>query len=187
MQIAAILLVGWQTSNLQTYAQSRLILPAVQDAYVNGGKARENFGRDEELTVKKSNTGKQDRRFYLRFDLPKATEPIRFAMLDCKVTSTSETPIGVGVTVANWRESLITWSNRPEKVTWVEQLPALGGGRMLVDVTKTIRQAQKAKVKSVTIRFRSEGHYEKELSYCVAREQDCGRSSEVDSGNESSQ
>ena len=148
--IAAILFVGWQTSNVQTCAQSRLILPAVQDAYVNGGKAGQNFGRDEELTVKKSNTGKQDRRCYLRFDLPKATEPIRFAMLDCKVTSTSETPIGVGVTVANWRESSITWSNCPEEVTWVEQLPALGGGRMLVDVTKTIRQAQKAKMKSVT-------------------------------------
>ena len=148
--LSAILLISVQTADSQALAQSRISLSASHDAFVNGAKAEQNFGRDEELTVKKSNTGKQDRRCYLRFDLPKSSKPIAFAMLDCKVLSTAPTAIAIGVTVDHWSESTISWSNCPQKVTWIEQVPALGGGRMLVDVTKTIRQAQKAKVNSVT-------------------------------------
>ena len=49
-----------------------------------------------------------------------------------------------------WQESRITWDRNLAKVTLVTKAPALGGGRLLVDVTDTVRKAQKAKIKSLT-------------------------------------
>ena len=132
------------------YGQSRDIVLATQDSYVYQKDAKKNFGDEEELTIKKSKTGKQDRRCYLEFDLPKQASPIQFAMLDCKVTSTSDSALLVKACKGNWRESQVNWNNAPESVIDVAEVPALGGGRLLVDVTKVVQQARKAKLKSLT-------------------------------------
>ena len=132
------------------HCQSREVIPSSQDSYVYKKDASKNFGDADELTIKKSKTGKQDRRCYLKFDLPKQDRPIQFAMLDCQITSTNESTIVVKACKGNWRESQINWDNAPPSVTEVAEVPALGGGRLLVDVTKTLRQAQKAKLKSLT-------------------------------------
>ena len=130
--------------------QSREVMPASQDSYVNKKNANKNFGNADELTIKKSKTGKQDRRCYLEFKLPKKNQPIQFAMLDCDITSTNDSTLIVSVCKDNWRESRINWDNAPASVAKVAEVPALAGGRLLVDVTKIARQAFKAKLKSIT-------------------------------------
>ena len=150
LQFAVMLLLSLGSASSDAIAQKRLTLWADQDAFVDGGEPRQNFGGDKELTVKKSKTGKRDRLSYLQFALPKISEPIRFAVLECKINGPAPTAIEVGVTVDNWRESGINWSNTPGKVTSVAEVPALGSGKLLVDVTKTLQQARKAKVKTMT-------------------------------------
>ena len=132
------------------HCQSREVIPSRQDSYVYKKDANKNFGDADELTIKKSKTGKQDRRCYLEFDLPNKDQPIQFAMLDCQITSTNDSNIIVKACKENWRESQINWENAPSRVFKVAELPALGGGRLLVDVTKTLLQARKANLKSVT-------------------------------------
>jgi len=130
--------------------QSREVIPANQDAYVNQKNAKKNFGSEGELIIKKSKTGKQDRHCYLEFELPKKKQPIQLAMLDCQITSTNDSKIIVKACKENWRESRLNWDNAPPSVLDVAEVPALAGGRLLVDVTKTVRQARKAKLKSLT-------------------------------------
>ena len=137
-------------SPIPVCGQSRDIVPAKQDAYVYQKDDAKNFGDDAELTIKKSKTGKRDRRCYLQFELPKKKDPIQFAMLDCQITSTSDSEVIVKACKGNWRESRVNWNNAPSSVTDVAEVPALAGGRLLVDVTKTVQQARKAKLKSVT-------------------------------------
>ena len=130
--------------------QSREVMPASQDSYVNKKGSKKNFGNEAELTIKKSKTGKQDRRCYLEFKLPKKNRPIQFAMLDCRITSTNDSNLIVKACRGDWRESRINWDNAPASVTNVAEIPALGGGRLLVDVTKIVQQARKAKLTSLT-------------------------------------
>ena len=130
--------------------QSREVVTINQDSYVHQKNANKNFGGADELTIKKSKTGKQDRRCYLEFELPKKNQPIQFAMLDCQITSTNDSQIVVKACKGNWRESRINWNNAPPSVIEVAEVPALAGGRLLVDVTKAVQQARKAKLKSLT-------------------------------------
>ena len=132
------------------YGQARTVTPVNQDAYVNKKTAKKNFGDEDELAIKKSKTGKQDRRCYLEFDLPKTNQPVQFAMLECRITNANDSSLIVKACKGNWRESRISWDNAPTSVTEVAEIPALAGGRLLVDVTKTVQQARKAKLKSLT-------------------------------------
>ena len=134
----------------EAFAQFRLHLPATQAAYVNGREKKSNFGKTEILEVKKSKTGKQDRHCYLQFDLSKTKTAVESAVLDCKIIKPATTEILVGVTGSRWREDRISWERSPSDVTLVTKVPALGGGRLLVDVTDTVRKARKAKIKLLT-------------------------------------
>ena len=146
--IAAALI--FQTLAPAAFAQSSLILPATQAAHINGREKKSNFGDAKILEIKKSKTGKQDRLCYLQFDLSKSKAAIESAILDCTLGKPIKTPILVGVSRSDWQESRITWDRNLAKVTLVTKAPALGGGRLLVDVTDTVRKAQKAKIKSLT-------------------------------------
>ena len=131
-------------------AQSRETLPATQDAYVDRKESTKNFGTNDELTIKKSKTGKRDRRCFFQFEVPTKNQSIQLAVLDCTITSTADAGVNVGVTAANWRESQINWDNFKGRVTRVKKVPALGGGHLLVDVTKAVQKARKADLKSLT-------------------------------------
>ena len=140
----------FQTLAPAAFAQSKLILPATQAAHINGREKRSNFGDAAILELKRSKTGKQDRLCYLQFDLSKSKAAIESAILDCTLNKPTLTPILIGVSQLNWQESRITWDRKLANVTLVTKVPELGGGRLLVDVTDTVRKAQKAKVKSLT-------------------------------------
>ena len=131
-------------------AQSNLTLLAKQAAHVNGRENRSNFGKAKILEIKKSKSGKQDRLCYLQFDLSKSKSAVEFAVLDCAITHPTMTPVLVGVSGLDWQESRINWDRRPEKVPQVAKVPAIEGGRLLVDVTDAVRRAQKGNVKLLT-------------------------------------
>ena len=132
-------------------AQSPVVLPAIQAAHINGRQNSKNFGKTETLEIKKSKTGKQDRVCYLQFDLSESKEAVEFAVLDCAIARPAETPIWVGASGSNWKESRITWNRKLAKVVVVTKVPALAGGRLLVDVTDAVRKAQEANIKLLTL------------------------------------
>jgi len=146
--VAATLIFQGFTS--VAFAQSSLTLPATQAAHVYGREKKSNFGQADILELKKSKSGKQDRLCYLQFDLSKSEAAVESAVLDCAIVKPVATPIWVGVSPDDWQESQISWERKPEKVTRVTKVPAMGGGRLLVDVTDTIRKAQKGNVSLVT-------------------------------------
>lgn len=96
-------------------AQSPVVLPAIQAAHINGRQNSKNFGKTETLEIKKSKTGKQDRVCYLQFDLSESKEAVEFAVLDCAIAKPAETPIWVGASGSNWKESRITWNRKLAK------------------------------------------------------------------------
>lgn len=132
------------------FAQSSLTLPATQAAHVYGREKKSNFGDAEILELKKSKSGKQDRLCYVQFDLSKTKAVVESAVLDCTIVKAVEVPIWVGVSQADWRESQISWDRKPANVTAVTKSPAMGGGRLLIDVTDAVRKAQRKNVRSLT-------------------------------------
>ena len=140
----------WQALPAVVFAQSGFTLPATQAAHINGREKKSNFGELKILEIKKSKTGKRDRLCYLQFDLSKSEAAVESAVLDCVLTKPTKTGILIGVSQLGWRESRINWDRRLAKVKLVTEVPAMGGGRLLVDVTDTVRKAQKANVKLLT-------------------------------------
>ena len=134
----------------QTFAQSSVTLPATQAAHVFGREAKSNFGKAATLEIKKSKTGKRDRLCYVQFDLSKSKPTVESAVLDCTLVKPTMSPLWVGVSQQDWQESRISWDRQPNKVTPVTKVPAMGGGKLLVDVTDTVRKAQKANIKLLT-------------------------------------
>ena len=154
---AACLWFAFTLTGGAVFAQSRISLDATKDAYVYGRDANQNFGNDPELSIKKSKNGKDDRRCYLQFELPKTTAPIRFAMLDCTITKSAKTSVKVGYLFEDWNETKINWNNCPTNQEAAGKAPALAGGRLLVDITKAIEQAyqpqpsQRSKTRLLTL------------------------------------
>ena len=146
--IAAILVI--QAFAPVAFAQSNLILPVKQAAHINGREKQTNFGDANILEIKKSKTGKQDRICFLQFDLSKSKSAVESAVLECTIRKPTTTPMLIGASQSDWRESRITWDRRLTKVALVTRVPAMGGGNLLVDVTDTVKKAQKANVKLLT-------------------------------------
>ncbi len=146
--IAAILVI--QAFAPVAFAQSNLILPVKQAAHINGREKQTNFGDANILEIKKSKTGKQDRICFLQFDLSKSKSAVESAVLECTIRKPTTTPMLIGASQSDWRESRITWDRRLTKVALVTRIPAMGGGNLLVDVTDTVKKAQKANVKLLT-------------------------------------
>ncbi len=132
------------------FGQSNLTLPAKQAAHINGREKQSNFGDADILEIKKSKTGKQDRICFLQFDLSKSKAAVESAVLECTIRKPTTTPLLIGVSQSDWRESRITWDRSPSKVALVTKVPAMGGGDLLVDVTDTVKKAKKANVKLLT-------------------------------------
>ena len=143
--------IAFQVIATVAFAQSRVVLPARQAAHINGRQKSANFGETESLEIKRSNTGKQDRLCYLQFDLSESKAAVEFAVLDCTITKATETPIWVGASQTSWQESRITWDRKLAKVAVVTKVPALAGGRLLVDVTDAVQKAQRANIKLLTL------------------------------------
>ena len=122
----------------QTFAQSSVTLPATQAAHVFGRETKSNFGKAAILEIKKSKTGKRDRLCYVQFDLSKSKANVESAVLDCTLAKPTMSPLWVGVSQQDWQESRISWDRQPNKVTPVTKVPAMGGGKLLVDVTDTV-------------------------------------------------
>ena len=146
--IAAILVI--QAFAPVAFAQSNLTLPVKQAAHINGREKQTNFGDANILEIKKSKTGKQDRICFLQFDLSKSKSAVESAVLECTIRKPTTTPMLIGASQSDWRESRITWDRRLTKVALVTRVPAMGGGNLLVDVTDTVKKAQKANVKLLT-------------------------------------
>ena len=146
--IVAILVI--QAFAPVAFAQSNLILPVKQAAHINGREKQTNFGDANILEIKKSKTGKQDRICFLQFDLSKSKSAVESAVLECTIRKPTTTPMLIGASQSDWRESRITWDRRLTKVALVTRVPAMGGGNLLVDVTDTVKKAQKANVKLLT-------------------------------------
>ena len=146
--IVAILVI--QAFAPVAFAQSNLTLPVKQAAHINGREKQTNFGDANILEIKKSKTGKQDRICFLQFDLSKSKSAVESAVLDCTIRKPTSTPMLIGASQSDWRESRITWDRRLTKVALVTRVPAMGGGNLLVDVTDTVKKAQKANVKLLT-------------------------------------
>ena len=127
-----------------------MILPVKQAAHINGREKQTNFGDANILEIKKSKTGKQDRICFLQFDLSKSKSAVESAVLECTIRKPTTTPMLIGASQSDWRESRITWDRRLTKVALVTRIPAMGGGNLLVDVTDTVKKAQKANVKLLT-------------------------------------
>ena len=146
--IAAILVI--QAFAPVAFAQSNLTLPVKQAAHINGREKQTNFGDANILEIKKSKTGKQDRICFLQFDLSKSKSAVESAVLECTIRKPTTTPMLIGASQSDWRESRITWDRSLTKVALVTRVPAMGGGNLLVDVTDTVKKAQKANVKLLT-------------------------------------
>ena len=153
LRAAAFIAIAWTAIALTcgvAAAQSRIKLEATQDAYVSGRQAKQNFGGEMELMLKKNPGSELDRYGYLQFTLPDDLEPVRFAMLSCKITKPGRTAVRVESTFEQWDEKRIRWKDQPDKTKLVTDVPALAGGRLLVDVTKVIAQARRAGKRAIT-------------------------------------
>ena len=153
LRAAAFIAIAWTAIALTcgvAAAQSRIKLETTQDAYVSGRQAKQNFGGEMELMLKKNPGSELDRYGYLQFTLPDDLEPVRFAMLSCKITKPGRTAVRVESTFEQWDEKRIRWKDQPDKTKLVTDVPALAGGRLLVDVTKVIAQARRAGKRAIT-------------------------------------
>lgn len=102
----------------------------IHDSYVAAGLPNTNYGGVEFLQIGKGTTT-QTNRAYISFDLPEieSSNIITHAYLNLWLNQTNSTPVQIDVhkVKAPWNSSTITWNNKPDYNTKIEDYKSVSG------------------------------------------------------------
>lgn len=129
-------------------------LDAIQDTYVHSGSASTSFNSENELILKTTGSGVNNREAYIEFNissLPNTNDSVYFRV---GILSASN-DVDIYTYHGNWNASSTTWNNRLPNSDLHAIVPELEGTYLIADLTRAVNDARNDGETSLTVILRS--------------------------------